>query len=452
AALEPTVSWWDRHRLTQLLDMAIAFEQQGGGRLREFEQMVEEQRVALPTEAQVKVMTIHASKGLEFDAVFLPNMTLSWSGRPPMHIVRADRAGAEPTGVLRYFSGALQQLLPEPWQEAFYNQKVRALDETMCLFYVAVTRARQALYVQTVPRRASKGDKDKKDGTQGAVQQCGSILQSIFASPDNWSEPEAVLFEAGKKDWFAGAASATVRAESPSELQEAPDLSVIALRTDVETSPLRRLEVTRPSVNAAEREHMVLSDVFSKSEVVGAAFGIALHACLEQVKWIEDFRFDERVLIEAIEHKLTPEQLRHVDVKRLLEYFERLLSSAAAKDLLSRRRYSAAPWPANGESLEVENERRVNLLDDGKLLDGTMDRLVKIRKGGRVVAAEIIDFKSDRLPESADPDRWTEARLEAHRGQLTAYRSVTARMLGLSEKSITCSLFLIAARRSITLR
>ena len=50
--------------------------------------------------------------------------------------------------------------------------------------------------------------------------------------------------------------------------------------------------------------------------------------------------------------------------------------------------------------LEVTNERRLLQIVDGQLLRGVIDRCVLGFDGDRVVRAEILDFKTDRRPES----------------------------------------------------
>ncbi len=91
------LSWWDQHRLKQLVRSAFEFQASGATRLAEFERSVMDQRIALPTEAQVKVMTIHKSKGLEFDAVFLPDLAIEFAPSPPMLVLRGDDPTVPPT-------------------------------------------------------------------------------------------------------------------------------------------------------------------------------------------------------------------------------------------------------------------------------------------------------------------------------------------------------------------
>ncbi|MCA8980596.1 MAG: UvrD-helicase domain-containing protein, partial [Planctomycetes bacterium] len=63
---------WDRQRFAQLVDLAYAFEDRAGLRPTDFAEHVRQERVEAGVGAEVRVMTIHASKGLEFDAVVVP--------------------------------------------------------------------------------------------------------------------------------------------------------------------------------------------------------------------------------------------------------------------------------------------------------------------------------------------------------------------------------------------
>ena len=64
----------DRMRCVQLVELARAFEEGGGGRLAEFVRRVRTERVENPRTAQVRVMTVHGAKGLEFDRVIVADL------------------------------------------------------------------------------------------------------------------------------------------------------------------------------------------------------------------------------------------------------------------------------------------------------------------------------------------------------------------------------------------
>ena len=67
------------------------------------------------------------------------------------------------------------------------------------------------------------------------------------------------------------------------------------------------------------------------------------------------------------------------------------------------------------------NEYRLAISIDSSLVSASIDRLVLIYVAGKIVAAEIVDFKSEHVAAS-DVD----SRAEAHRPQLDAYRDAVS--------------------------
>ena len=93
----------------------------------------------------VNLMTVHASKGLEFPIVFLVNLTRGTGGVPPPLRVVAGDSGDEPiVGVARYEPGATEA------------EQVREREESKRLMYVAVTRARERLYLSAAAQRQGR--------------------------------------------------------------------------------------------------------------------------------------------------------------------------------------------------------------------------------------------------------------------------------------------------------
>ena len=81
----------------------------------------------------VNLMTVHASKGLEFPIVFVVNLAKGASGFP-----RPVRVSGEEVSVGPFVS------------ESDDEERVREREETKRLMYVALTRARDRLYLGTV--------------------------------------------------------------------------------------------------------------------------------------------------------------------------------------------------------------------------------------------------------------------------------------------------------------
>ncbi len=100
---------------------------------------------------------------------------------------------------------------------------------------------------------------------------------------------------------------------------------------------------------------------------------------------------------ETIVNALTPDELRHVDMDAEIENFQRLLKLDSVKGALNRSRYDRTVAGLQVDEVCVENERRISLIIDNQLIDGTIDRLVVMKHQGRVVAAEILDTRPIEL-------------------------------------------------------
>src|SRR5690606_41269144 len=64
----------ERRRLTQLIELAFRFEDGATLRPSDFVHFVRNERAEDPVAANVRVMTVHQAKGLEFDSVVLPEL------------------------------------------------------------------------------------------------------------------------------------------------------------------------------------------------------------------------------------------------------------------------------------------------------------------------------------------------------------------------------------------
>lgn len=107
----------------------------------------------------VKLMTIHKAKGLEFEVVFVPGVAARWGKDDYVDSVFPDFKASNPLTSDNHLPFAAREdaeHLPNPWakegvlkkrREFAVELKERAIEDERRLFYVAITRAKQLLFV-----------------------------------------------------------------------------------------------------------------------------------------------------------------------------------------------------------------------------------------------------------------------------------------------------------------
>jgi ATP-dependent helicase/nuclease subunit A len=149
--LLPHLGEREQDRLRRLVEFAFIREADASLRPSDFANHVERMVFEDPAAAQVRVMTIHQAKGLEFDVVVLPELDEKLVGQTPTAIAWSSKLGGLIDGVVRYVDKSVQALLPEKIRNAFEDRIVKEAREALCLLYVAVTRAARRLLVVTAP-------------------------------------------------------------------------------------------------------------------------------------------------------------------------------------------------------------------------------------------------------------------------------------------------------------
>ena len=155
---------WRRYRF--LVERARQFEAAGGGSLRAFVEWTEEQiserarvtEVPVPEsdEDSVRVMTIHAAKGLEFPVVILTGINSVPPNRPA-HVVFDRQDGSDGSAEVG-FGARNNRISTGGYEELLTRENVMSEAERVRLMYVATTRARDHL-VLSLRRTAKDGEK-----------------------------------------------------------------------------------------------------------------------------------------------------------------------------------------------------------------------------------------------------------------------------------------------------
>ena len=186
----------DTIRLRQLTYLAMEYQHNHlAPRLRDFVRMVRQKRIERPQVAPVRVMTIHQAKGLEFDAVVLPELSGDLARIQDAYVADTPNLGDPPVGISRWMDGRSRHFLSRPWQLEF-GKKIRSIHtEALCTLYVAMTRARQALYMFTQP--ASKREFANKNAA--------SLIYHSLQIEQDATKGESTLFEMGDPQWYRSA-------------------------------------------------------------------------------------------------------------------------------------------------------------------------------------------------------------------------------------------------------
>lgn len=415
----------DLRRLMQLVDLAHAYDPDATLRPGDFIRVVESRRIEDPTTAPVRVMTVHKSKGLEFDAVILPELMGNLTGRPPRMVYwQAD--AFEPAGRICFYVNEKLQHLHQALPEIFAQHTTRVIADLLSVLYVAITRARQAVYMIIPPS-------EKKDGN--LAKSVDAILRDALApadpeeEPDDGPEPER-LWQAGDPQWYAATEAEPRRAILP------------ALRRPVSLSipPRRTRGLGRRSPSALEGgQTPTLREQMQPRIGDAATRGTVIHAWFESITWLEATPPDPATL-DAIAARLAiPEPRRD----EYLKLFHQMLDQPEIAAALSPTRYEAQP----AASLEVWQERAFIQRQGDQIMQGYIDRVVVGRDTeGRPAWAEVLDFKTDRF----ELDRLDE-KVAFYRPQLDAYCHAVAEMLQLDPEHVRGSLLFLRAGRLVTI-
>ena len=228
-------------RLQQLVELAYDYQPQSTLRSAHFLRLVESKRIADPQWADVRVMTIHQAKGLEFDIVVLPELEDRLVGQPDR--VVTGRPAAEPVHVVcRHANENVPQIFPPELQKLFEDDTRLEVHESLCVLYVAMTRAVHALHMLIAPARPNERSLPKT---------FSGLLPHTLASGRPATPKQ--LYEHGDAQWFQraqGAASApAVAANVPTATAAFSSHSGAARqrRLNQPLGPRRRLASPRPA-------------------------------------------------------------------------------------------------------------------------------------------------------------------------------------------------------------
>lgn len=422
-ALPPSCDAASLRRLMQLVELAEDYDANGPTlRPAFFVQAVQSAKVEDASPARVRVMTIHASKGLEFDAVVLPDLDATLSGQDSRDLVVLDRDSpiAEVRGVYRRVSSKLVGLTDE-LKQAHDQRAYEKRTEDLCLLYVAMTRAKQALHMLVRPLKQDKKGKPTTSGLTN-LSYAAVLRQALREGDAEGFEGGECLYESGTADWSQGDAAAQGLSVFTSQ-----EMEPIKLATP--TGQARRSWVKASPSQMHNHANVKASELLRLTPAGGQSYGTAMHAMLEQVGFIDEGLPDH----DALHRAGASSGATGIDIDQAVDALQKALQQPGAQKLLQRDDADAL-W----------RERRFMVRMDDRLIAGSFDRVHLWHRNGKPVRALLIDYKTDRVD-----DTTIDAVVSRYADQLRMYRQALSVMLGLDPSAIQTKLYFVGDDRVI---
>ena len=176
------------------------------------------------------------------------------------------------------------------------------------------------------------------------------------------------------------------------------------------------------------------SALFRPSSADAMNFGTLVHLAFEQVEWWNS---------SSPADILTRLNRKRVDYPDAIsKLFHAIDNTHCVATVLSQTFYNSLPIFEGTEELKVHNELPVTAVINNQLIRGYADRIVLGTTSGIVVAADIVDFKTDYLGEQNEE---LLDKVKHYEPQLNAYRDTISQMFKLPTDAVTARLLFVSA-------
>lgn len=409
-------------RLTQFRTIAVRYDGTGRRDLTDFAEYLGKNELRDSADARtVQILTIHRSKGLEYDIVYLP--CLNDSSRTIAHLRSGDLLSMPTNEAALDFSPAwLLSNVGEAIAEhdpvlkvAVAKAKGEAAYGGLCKLYVGMTRARHKLVMLTMTLSKERSNLVEEPlGTHDFATLIESKLKDSGQSPVIAKFPDTndcdLLWKCPSSDasWLNDRIANQGKAT----------LAIPGCRNGRQYAPVEVMEQLRPSKTEKPKEEKEPKSETKKktnnSKIDPRELGNAVHALLEHVDR------DVDAFLNILPTLNVPAELRHAR-DEALEIAQACAESPDFKKLISDLSPSGELWK--------EREMAV-VVAPGKFVYGKSDR-IHIEPGK---SATIIDYKT------VEEDKSLEDLRRTYQSQMDLYRIAVAKLCGLNPEKVRCVL------------
>jgi ATP-dependent helicase/nuclease subunit A len=388
---------WHRKRLQQLVDQAREFDSEPQ---RDIDSLIRFLHASNTGDSQVEsaviIETIHKSKGLEYDAVIFVNEDKT--ARSETDICPLQDETGQTEWILQPIRKELMQA--DPTLKQLLDQTTSQRDfGKLCALYVAMTRAKRGLYMIS----------DLKSAHQASTvyflkQVLGHESRTEFQFLNSKSKIACpVLWSAGDPNWHEAFEPPTTE-----------PVSKVAPETTSFKPAHPRLQLARPSTLKARK---VSAARYFELEQKATHFGTLVHNVFEQIEWFTELPQD---MDENVRQTL-----------------QSCFDQPDIRNLFTKPAGQSTVW----------RERAFSYVDGDRFVNGVFDRVVIHMHNSKIVRAEIIDFKTDRIHSG----NTLEQAIAHHRPQLETYRAALARITGIDSANIELKLLFTSVQKCVQL-
>ncbi len=383
----------------------------------------------------IKVMTMHASKGLEFPVVIVADIAVGFGGDERSEMPFDDDFGFAP----RYYGGD-RTYRNTVLRRLYAARKEREeLSNEINLFYVACTRAKYALHVLC-------GRADGYDKVKANFAECYADLFDV-----NAFNPRILPVERQNGENSGGVKRVLDSSRADTDLLDRLR-GITAFKYPFEQGvelPVKSSASQLLTLLGGENADLLFDDEIESGAKTSIEAGIAYHRFLE----LCDFKITDAAGIGrqldgfVSAGVMQPEQRALLSVERLESILKMPAFAGIDCRAVYREREFVCRLPsADYEALRGSSGDGVKVgADDGNsvIVQGAIDLLHIRRENGVAVGADIIDYKY-----TSHGDEYLSKK---YLPQLALYRSVVCKIYGLDESAVSAKIINIYACRQIDL-